>query len=703
MSTVRSALDGIWQDVQRFHESGGLEITTEDRAADLYHFASLVHQRITDTDIRGAAWNLMNKISSAVLFNESWSGHPWGGNVYWYHEDAHGISAFLPAPSKRECYYNGAWLDFAYGTNWGCQGTNMTGSSISDTTFEWGPMLVEYLNQTNPSAPENLEPPVPVPILTFYQVYLPLVVKGPSGGSCLAESPHPYPDNYDNNWILINPDTNASSTRIHFSRLETESGYDYVYVRDVNNNQINSFSGKYSSGAWSDTVPGRMVKVQLTSDGSMTAWGFCVDPIETVSTGGTATPTPTRTPTATATCTPTATPTATTTLPTLLLLRFEGSFNGEDGEQGVANGPTFVTGHTGLGVLIDDSDTLYYQPEGNINPQQGNIELWLKPLWAGNDNQNHALLDVGNGWYNRICITKDAANNFRFIVWSPDTEYGVSHNVSDWAPQEWHYVRVTWQGDTITLYLDGVLCDTRSSVVMPSALVGRMYIGSSLGESQQAQAVIDDFVVMGTVTPTPTLTRTPTATPTATTTSPTLLVLRFEGSFNGEDGEQGVANGPTFVTGHTGLGVLIDDSDTLYYQPEGNINPQRGIIELWLKPLWAGNDNQNHVFLDVGNGWYNRILITKDAANNFRFIVWSPDTEYGVSHNVSDWAPQEWHYVRVTWQGDTIALYLDGVLCETRSSVVMPSALVGRMYIGSSLGESQQAQAVIDDFVVMRQ
>jgi len=107
-----------------------------------------------------------------------------------------------------------------------------------------------------------------------------------AGCGGLAESPHPYADNYNNTWTLTNPDTNATSTRIHFSRLETESGWDYVYVRDGNNNQINSFTGNYSSGVWSGTVPGRTVKVQLTSDGSVTAWGFCVDRIETVSTGG---------------------------------------------------------------------------------------------------------------------------------------------------------------------------------------------------------------------------------------------------------------------------------------------------------------------------------------------------------------------------------------------------------------------------------
>jgi hypothetical protein len=108
----------------------------------------------------------------------------------------------------------------------------------------------------------------------------------PSGGcGGLAESPHPYPNNYNNTWTLTNPDTNAASTRVHFSRIETESGYDYVYVRDANNNQVSRFDGNRSD-VWSAAVPGRTVKVQLTTDGSVTAWGFCVDRIETVSGAG---------------------------------------------------------------------------------------------------------------------------------------------------------------------------------------------------------------------------------------------------------------------------------------------------------------------------------------------------------------------------------------------------------------------------------
>jgi murein DD-endopeptidase MepM/ murein hydrolase activator NlpD len=104
------------------------------------------------------------------------------------------------------------------------------------------------------------------------------------GGSCLAQSPHPYSDYYNSTWTLTNPDPNAASTRMHFSRLEVEQGYDYVYVLDANNNRISSFSGSYTGGVWSGTVPGRSVKIQFVTDSSVTAWGFCADALQTAGT-----------------------------------------------------------------------------------------------------------------------------------------------------------------------------------------------------------------------------------------------------------------------------------------------------------------------------------------------------------------------------------------------------------------------------------
>lgn len=175
-----SSLHDILSDVQRFDERDPLEISDEDRVIDLYHFASLVNSRITDPDVRTAASELMTTLRNYVVYDDMWSG--WAidhdKQAYWNHENAHGVSIFFPGSAHRECYYNGDWLDFAAGTNWECQSAIRSSSSNDSATVEWGPMLVDYLNQTNPSAPENWTPPDLVSLMISRRtVYLPLVVK----------------------------------------------------------------------------------------------------------------------------------------------------------------------------------------------------------------------------------------------------------------------------------------------------------------------------------------------------------------------------------------------------------------------------------------------------------------------------------------------------------------------------------------------
>lgn len=107
------------------------------------------------------------------------------------------------------------------------------------------------------------------------------------GPSCLAQSPHPYSNNYNNTWTLTNPDGNAASTKLHFSRIEVENNYDYIIIRDGNGVERQRFTGTRND-AWTVDVPGRVVKVQLVTDYSVTRWGFCVNRIETGSSAGAA-------------------------------------------------------------------------------------------------------------------------------------------------------------------------------------------------------------------------------------------------------------------------------------------------------------------------------------------------------------------------------------------------------------------------------
>ena len=200
--------------------------------------------------------------------------------------------------------------------------------------------------------------------------------------------------------------------------------------------------------------------------------------------------------------------------------------------------------------------------------------------------------------------------------------------------------------------------------------------------------------------PIPMVTPTPTSTAVITTPGPTTgLVLHFDGSFSGTGNEPGYpSDGLTFVTGHTGQGVLFDRENTLYYLTGNSISPGQGAIEFWLKPKWNGNDNQDYVFFEVGDTWFNRFLLIKDAANNFRFMVWSSKVEYGVACGVGDWIANDWHHVKATWQNDAISLYLDGALCGSRTYVTMPERLASRLFIGSSAQGALQAQSVIDEF-----
>jgi hypothetical protein len=181
------------------------------------------------------------------------------------------------------------------------------------------------------------------------------------------------------------------------------------------------------------------------------------------------------------------------------------------------------------------------------------------------------------------------------------------------------------------------------------------------------------------------------------------LVLSFDGTFDGADGEMGYGYGLSFVPGHKGKAILFDDEDTLYYASDNNINPQQGVIEFWIKPEWNGNDNQSYVFFEIGDSWFNRFRIIKDGANNFRFMVWSTKIEYDAACDVSSWMANEWHQVRVTWQNDIISINLDGTLCDTQTFVVMPGSLSSRLYIGSSASQDLQAQSVIDEFKIYSQ
>jgi len=178
----------------------------------------------------------------------------------------------------------------------------------------------------------------------------------------------------------------------------------------------------------------------------------------------------------------------------------------------------------------------------------------------------------------------------------------------------------------------------------------------------------------------------------------TLLLLHFDGSYAGADGENGAANGTSFTTGRYDQGLQVDGSDTLTYETAGNLNRTQGAVEFWIRPNWDGNDGRDYVFFEAGAGWVNRMLIVKDGANNLRLIVWDSAQEYGVAYNIGGWRAGEWHHVAATWDATSLALYTDGQRRDWNGSARPPDSLAASLSIGSTVGGGSQANAVLDEF-----
>lgn len=177
----------------------------------------------------------------------------------------------------------------------------------------------------------------------------------------------------------------------------------------------------------------------------------------------------------------------------------------------------------------------------------------------------------------------------------------------------------------------------------------------------------------------------------------TRLLLHFDGSYAGAQGQPGSSSGTTFTSGMYTQGVAIDGTDTLTYATAGNLNRTQGAIEFWLRPSWNGNDGQSYTFFEVGNDWFNRMRIMKDGANNLRFMLWDSATEYGVGDSIASWSAGAWHHVAATWAGTNIALYVDGALRASSSAAHPPDTLAPTITIGSSSAFDQQANAAIDE------
>ena len=182
---------------------------------------------------------------------------------------------------------------------------------------------------------------------------------------------------------------------------------------------------------------------------------------------------------------------------TLLLLNFENSLNGEQGETPVsAAGYSFQSGVNGQGVSLPDGNQLLYPAANNVNALEGTIEFWIKPSWNGNDNQSGTVFDWNGNNYGGMRIDKNAFGEIgltmdRFKKWIE-----VKARVNSWQSGQWHHVAFTFSNTTKTqkVYIDGVL---KNQMIftdeLPPINTANFRIGAYSDGSDAAKAVLDRF------------------------------------------------------------------------------------------------------------------------------------------------------------------------------------------------------------------
>ena len=186
MGSLHNTISEIKRDVQYFDGNGNMKIESNDELVDLYHFAQLVQERVSDQTIKDAAAALRQAVDSYIVqpsgsYELYWRDNQafdYGGKQYtWPLTNTHGVSIFFPNYSRS--FYKEGWLDFAAGTDWNIeQGLSLALTGQASEAIEWGPMLVEYVRYTNPSHPDDPNPPALVEVLTWPgRVYLPLILR----------------------------------------------------------------------------------------------------------------------------------------------------------------------------------------------------------------------------------------------------------------------------------------------------------------------------------------------------------------------------------------------------------------------------------------------------------------------------------------------------------------------------------------------
>jgi len=155
---------------------------------------------------------------------------------------------------------------------------------------------------------------------------------------------------------------------------------------------------------------------------------------------------------------------------------------------------SYAEGKTGKGIVVGEGEAKF-SSEGNIWPERGTIEMWIKPLdWRGDDNEFHSLFSL-----KKLKLVKTQDNQLSFTVKGEGMQgiesfQGITTRCI-WSENTWHQLIVTWDEEEMKLYIDGKLYQRRVGVDVPQSWENEEFCIGGLETAKKTHTLIDELYI----------------------------------------------------------------------------------------------------------------------------------------------------------------------------------------------------------------
>jgi parallel beta-helix repeat protein len=92
-----------------------------------------------------------------------------------------------------------------------------------------------------------------------------------------VETMHNLPNGVSTTWVI--KEYQASQMQVHFTTIDMEQNWDYIYIYDKSDNLVASYTGKLSD-VLTPVVLGNTLKISVVTDASIQSWGYKTDQVK---------------------------------------------------------------------------------------------------------------------------------------------------------------------------------------------------------------------------------------------------------------------------------------------------------------------------------------------------------------------------------------------------------------------------------------